>query len=70
MTAYIIERRSPLTGKLHSMEITMNPRDYVAFERGKSVHDALPYLTADEREFIKTGIYHDEWEELYPAPTS
>jgi len=70
MTSYTIERRSPLTGKLNSMEITMNPQDYIAFERGKNIQDALPYLTTDEREFIKTGIYQGEWEDIYPAPTS
>ena len=52
------------------MEITMNPQDYIAFERGKNIQDALPYLTTDEREFIKTGIYQGEWEDIYPAPTS
>ena len=68
-TKYTIERKSPFTGMVNEMEIELDPNDYVNWKNGVNIQDALPYLTADEREFIKTGIYADEWEQLFPAPT-
>ena len=31
------------------------------WQNGKSIQNAMPYLTADEREFIMTGITPEEW---------
>jgi hypothetical protein len=70
MPKYEIERPSPLTGKVNTMVITMEPSDYQAWQNGELIQNALPYLTADEREFLKTGIYANEWDDLFPAPTS
>ena len=64
MNQYTIERKSPLTGKVNTMVITMNPSDYCAWARGEMIQNALPYLTTDEREFIKTGLIGDEWDAM------
>lgn len=32
---------------------------------GKKVQDAFPYLNADEREFLMTGITPDEWKKIF-----
>ena len=64
MTQYTIERKSPLTGKVNTMEITMDPADYLAWQNGEMIQNALPYLTIDEREFIKTGLVGDEWDTM------
>ena len=31
---------------------------------GKFVQDAFPFLTADEREFLMTGITKEEWNKI------
>ena len=64
MNQYTIERKSPLTGKVNTMVITMNPSDYCDWARGEMIQNALPYLTTDEREFIKTGLIGDEWDAM------
>jgi len=64
MTSYTIERKSPMTGKINTMEITMDPSDYVAWKNGMMIQNALPYLTANEREFIKTGMVDEEWDTM------
>ena len=51
-TKYTIERKSPFTGMVNEMEIELDPNDYVNWKHGVNIQDALPYLTADEREFI------------------
>lgn len=58
-------RRSPLTGKIHTREIELDPFDMEKYERGALIQDAFPYLTAGEREFIMTGTTEEEWDELF-----
>ena len=65
-TNYTIERTSPFTGRVNEMEINLDPKDYLAWKNGADVQVALPYLTADEREFIKTGITPADWATLPP----
>lgn len=61
-----ITRRSPLSKKINSMVIPMTEKDYdTAFKNwmeGTLIQDAFPNLSADHREFIKTGITPEEWE--------
>ena len=67
-TKYTIERKSPFTGMVNQMEIELDPNDYVNWKNGVNIQDAFPYLTADEREFIKTGITPEDWAaEFYPS---
>ena len=60
-TNYTIERTSPFTGRVNEMEINLDPKDYLAWKNGADIQVALPYLTSDEREFIKTGITPADW---------
>mgnify|MGYP003115974502 FL=1 len=69
MPKYEIERTSPLTGRVNTMEISMEPADFQSWKNGELIQNALPYLTPDEREFIKTGIYANEWDDLFPKIT-
>lgn len=32
---------------------------------GKRVQDAFPFMSADEREFLMTGITKDEWDKIF-----
>jgi len=54
MPKYEIERKSPLTGRVNTMEISMEPADFQSWRSGELIQNALPYLSSDEREFIKT----------------
>jgi hypothetical protein len=60
-----IVRRSPFTGKLHVKEINVTDAQLSAWEAGMLIQRAMPNLTADEREFIKTGITPEEWAEAF-----
>lgn len=59
-----IIRISPFSGKTNSMVMSIDPEDIECYEDGELVQDAFPYLTADEREFFKTGITPEEWNEM------
>jgi hypothetical protein len=59
-----IERTSPFTGEVHTMEIDVTQAQLDSWRiRGELIQDAMPHLSADEREFIKTGITPQEWEQ-------
>ena len=61
----LIKRRSMLSMEVHEMEINVTPEQIERWERGMLIQDAMPHLTADEREFIKTGITKEEWDDKF-----
>lgn len=61
----LITRKSPFSGKVNSMEIKVTNEQLDAWMNGTLIQDAMPELTADEREFIMTGITAEEWEETF-----
>lgn len=61
----IIKRKSPFSGKENTQEIAVTQEQLDAWQAGTIIQDAMPTLTADEREFIKTGITATEWEETF-----
>lgn len=69
MNNTIITRRSPFTGRIHQMEIPISPREFAKretlWQTGMLIQDAFPMLDADQREFIKTGITPQEWNEAF-----
>jgi len=58
----LIERKSILSGNVNVMDIDVTPAQIDAWEQGMLVQSAMPDLSADEREFIMTGITPNEWE--------
>jgi hypothetical protein len=58
----IIERTSPLSGKTNTMDLDVTAEQFERWHSGTLIQDAFGNLTADEREFIKTGITPDEWD--------
>lgn len=61
----LITRKSPLTGITRSKEINVTMDQLLAWEMGELIQDAMPHLSADDREFIKTGIDGEEWDQLF-----
>jgi hypothetical protein len=71
-TMQIVDRVSPITGNTNSMFILLDVADYKRWALSKytqkplNIQDCLPYLSADEREFLKTGIMPEEWGQAFP----
>lgn len=64
--AHAVTRTSMLSGITRTITITFDVEDYKAWDNGsKLIQDAFPYLTSGEREFIKTGITDEEWDEAF-----
>jgi hypothetical protein len=60
-----ITRTSSLTGITRTKEINVTEEQILAWEMGKLIQDAMPQLSADDREFVKTGITGEEWDQLF-----
>ena len=60
-----ITRISMFTNKVHTMDINVTQEQIALWESGTLIQDAMPNLSADEREFIKTGITREEWDNAF-----
>jgi hypothetical protein len=64
-TNMTITRTSPITGISRTKEIDVTIEQVLAWEEGELIQNAMPQLSADDREFIKTGITSEEWDQLF-----
>jgi len=60
-----ITRISGLTGITHTREIDVTQEQINDWQRGALIQNAMPDLPAGEREFIKTGITPEEWDDAF-----
>lgn len=57
-----ITRTSMLTGITRTMDLPITDEQYARWRAGTVIQVAMPRLSPDEREFIRTGITGDEWD--------
>ena len=62
-----ITRTSPFSGKEHTKDINVTQEQLDAWMEGALIQNAMPNVSAADREFIKTGITAEEWEETFGA---
>ena len=59
-----ITRTSPFTGKTRTLDLPITFEQMGKYQNGEGyLQDIFHNLSADEREFIHTGIFGDEWSE-------
>ena len=50
------------------MDLDVTEEQMAMFSLGRTpIQDCFPNLSADDREFIKTGITVEEWDKLFAA---
>ena len=57
----VVTRKSPFSGKSNTINIDVTQAQLEAYKGGALIQSAFPHLSADEREFIMTGITPDEF---------
>jgi len=62
-----ITRKSGLTGEINTRDLDITPKQYTAYLGGTLAQLAFPHLSADDREFLITGITPEEWAEFVAA---
>ncbi len=62
-----ITMTSPFSGDVNTMEIDVTHEQLDEFNdpKGRCIQSIMPELSADEREFIMTGITPAEWDAMY-----
>ena len=60
-----VTRTSALTGNTRTLDLNVTMEQMFAFVNGALLQEAFPNLTAEEREFIKTGITAEEWDAVF-----
>jgi hypothetical protein len=60
-----ITRTSRLTGKTSVMDLNITQAQLDAWVDGELVQNAMPQLSAEEREFLMTGITPAEWDSVF-----
>ena len=60
-----ITRTNPFTGEENTMDLAITEQQIAAWQSGMLIQYAFPNLTAGEREFLKTGITEDAWDEMF-----
>ncbi len=53
------------TGEVRTLDLPVTEEQIAAYAAGELIQNAFPHLSASEREFIKTGITDEEWDELF-----
>ena len=62
----IIKRTSQVSGITREFDLPVTIEQMGRYESGlETIQDIFPHLTADEREFIKTGVTAEEWDNMF-----
>jgi hypothetical protein len=63
----LITRTSYISKIERTKDLPITKEQFIDWEKGGLAQDVFPDLTADEREFIVSGITPEEWEGLFKA---
>ena len=59
-----ITRTNPFNGEVNTLNIEVTDEQVQAYMDGALIQNAFPNLSAGDREFIKTGITEESWENM------
>lgn len=54
-----------VTGNITTKDIDVSVQQLDAWQNGMLIQDAMPQVSAPDREFIKSGITNEEWNNLF-----
>jgi len=58
------ERFNPITGEKNVMDLPVTEEQVRRWKGGELIQNVMPHLSADEREFLISGILPGDWENL------
>jgi hypothetical protein len=64
-----VTRTSPFTRITRTLDLNITEAQVSAYNAGALLQNAFPNLNADEREFFKTGITGEEWDQMFGGST-
>lgn len=64
-----VTRTSPFTQITRTLDLDITEAQVEAYANGVLLQVAFPNLSADDREFYKTGITGEEWDQVFGGST-
>ncbi len=61
----LITMTSIVSGRTTTRDIDVEPEQIQAWQNGMLIQDAMPELSAPDREFIMSGITQEEWDGIF-----
>jgi hypothetical protein len=62
----LITKFSPHSMRDNSREIDVSQSQLDRWKAGELIQNVMPHLSADDREFLMTGLTPQDWEEMFP----
>lgn len=63
-----VTRKSPYTGKDNTLDLPVTQAQMEAWRKGMVIQRAMPHLTAEQREFLISGVFPGEFEMFLAFP--
>jgi hypothetical protein len=60
-----VTRTNPFTGEVVTREIAVTEAALVSWKSGTLIQEAMPNVSADDREFIMTGLLPEQWAAIF-----
>ena len=57
----LITKKSMFSGEWNTMDIPVTQSQIDDWESGTLIQDAMPNVSVEDREFLKTGVTPEEW---------
>ncbi len=64
----LITRTSRFSGITRTRELPITDAQLARWQAGVVIQQAMPHLSAADREFVLTGITAEEWDAMFPPP--
>ena len=61
----LVTKQSPISGTMNSMELPVTEAQLETHQNGEYAQNVFPTLSAEEREFLISGITPKEWNDLF-----
>ena len=61
----LIKKKSMFSGEWNTMDIPVTQSQIDDWESGTLIQDAMPNVSADDREFLMTGVTPEEWTDTF-----
>lgn len=61
-----VTMRSPYSDEENTLDLPVSRDDIERWRGGELIQNVMPHLTADQREFLISGLYPGEFEQMFP----
>lgn len=61
----LVTKKSQFSGNINSREINVTDEQIEDWKNGTLIQNAMPNLSADDREFLLTGTTPEEWKSIF-----